>query len=125
MACAAKITIKAILVGYKGGFDNVATLVDVGGGTGGAVAEIVKLYPSIKGINFDLPHVVATAPVYHGVSHVGSSDCVKILKNCRKAILESSGKVIILDVVLEPNGDGMFDDTGLTKDNGDGPIFSI
>ncbi|XP_024197518.1 xanthohumol 4-O-methyltransferase [Rosa chinensis] len=141
MSCTAKITMKTMLTGYKGGFEDVATLVDVGGGTGSAVAEIVKLYPSIRGINFDLPHVVATAPVYHGVSHVGGdmfdegnipntdaifmkwimhdwsdSDCVKILKNCRKAIPERSGKVIIVDVVLEPNGDGMFDDTGLVFD---------
>ncbi|KAL6143752.1 hypothetical protein ACLB2K_054447 [Fragaria x ananassa] len=136
-----KITMKAILAGYKGGFEDVATLVDVGGGTGSAVAEIVKAYPSIKGINFDLPHVVATAPVYHGVSHVGGdmfdegsipnadaifmkwvmhdwsdSDCVKILKNCRNVIPERTGKVIIVDVILEPNGVGMFDDTGLVFD---------
>ena len=46
-------------------------MVDVGGGTGGTVAEIVKAYPHIKCINFDLPHVVATAPQYDGVTHVG------------------------------------------------------
>ncbi|XP_050382992.1 (R,S)-reticuline 7-O-methyltransferase-like [Argentina anserina] len=141
MACTAIITMKAILSGYKGGFDDTATLVDVGGGTGSAVAEIVKAYPSVKGINFDLPHVVATAPMYHGVSHVGGdmfdegsipntdaifmkwimhdwsdNDCVKILKNCWKAIPERTGKVIIADIVLEPNGAGMFDDTGLVFD---------
>ncbi|XP_062008402.1 (R,S)-reticuline 7-O-methyltransferase-like [Rosa rugosa] len=141
MACTSKIIMKVILAKYKGGFDDVAKLVDVGGGTGTAVAEIVKAYPSIKGINFDLPYVVATAPAYHGVSHVGGdmfdegnipnadaifmkwvlhdwsdSDCIKILKNCRKAIPERSGKVIIVDVVLEPNGDGMFDDTGVVFD---------
>ena len=44
---------------------------DVGGGIGSAVAEIVKSFPHIKGINFDLPHVVATAPMYDGVKHVG------------------------------------------------------
>ena len=44
---------------------------DVGGGIGSAAAEIVKSFPHIKGINFDLPHVVATAPMYDGVKHVG------------------------------------------------------
>ena len=34
------------------------------------ISEIVKSYPHIKGINFDLPHVIATAPVYDGVSHI-------------------------------------------------------
>ena len=42
--------------------------------------------------------------------------CVKILKNCRKAIPEESGKVIIVDVVLQPDGNGLFDDTGLMFD---------
>ncbi|THG01200.1 hypothetical protein TEA_018434 [Camellia sinensis var. sinensis] len=42
--------------------------------------------------------------------------CVNILKNCRKAIPEKIGKVIIIDVVLNPEGDGMFDDTRLVFD---------
>ena len=42
--------------------------------------------------------------------------CVKILKNCRKAILKETGKVIIIDVVLEPEGNGLFDDTSLVFD---------
>ncbi|KAB2614330.1 (R-S)-reticuline 7-O-methyltransferase-like [Pyrus ussuriensis x Pyrus communis] len=146
MACTARVVMKAILTGYEHGFDGVGSLVDVGGGTGSAVAEIVKSYPNIKGFNFDLPHVVATAPLYHGVSHVGGdmfegsipnadavfmkvshhkifyiqvacdSDCIKILKNCRKAIPEKSGKIIIVDIVLEPNGEGILDDTRLVFD---------
>ena len=43
-------------------------------------------------------------------------DCVKILKNCRKAIPEKSGKIIIADAVLEPEGSGLFDDTALVFD---------
>ena len=42
--------------------------------------------------------------------------CVKILKNCRKAIPEETGKVIIVDVVLQPEGNGLFDDTCLVFD---------
>ncbi|KAM1954541.1 hypothetical protein ACFX1T_023886 [Malus domestica] len=164
MTCTARVVMKAILTGYEHGFDSIGLLVDVGGGTGGAVAEIVKAYPNIKGFNFDLPHVVAgfgsfpelmerilltkrgsksvvaMAPVYHGVSHVGGdmfegnipnadaifmkwvmhdwsdSDCIKILKNCRKVIPKKSGKIIIVDIVLEPNGEGILDDTGLVFD---------
>ena len=71
MACTAKISIKTVMAAYKDGFGSIGSLVDVGGGTGGAVAEVVKAYPHIKGVNFDLPHVVATAPAYDGVSHVG------------------------------------------------------
>ncbi|KAJ0053533.1 hypothetical protein Pint_02209 [Pistacia integerrima] len=68
MACTTKIISGAIISGYKDGFSSIGSLVDVGGGTG--EFEIVKSYPHIKGINFDLPHVMATAPEYEGVSHV-------------------------------------------------------
>ncbi|CAK9151352.1 unnamed protein product [Ilex paraguariensis] len=71
MACTSKIALRAIISGYEDGFGCVKSVVDVGGGTGAAMAEIVKAYPHIKGINFDLPHVVKTAPEYHGISHVG------------------------------------------------------
>ncbi|KAK0590956.1 hypothetical protein LWI29_033628 [Acer saccharum] len=73
LASATKIVMTAFVPRYKDGFDTVRSLVDVGGGTGGAIAEIVKTYPHIEGINFDLPHVVATAPDYDGVSHVGGN----------------------------------------------------
>ncbi|KAK7854537.1 xanthohumol 4-o-methyltransferase [Quercus suber] len=126
MACTAKIVINAIVSEYKDGFGSVGSLVDVGGGTGSVLAEIVKSYPHIKGINFDLPHVVAMAPIYDGITHVGgdmfeaipNADAVfmKILKNCRKAIPEETGKVIIVDVVLQPEGNGLFDDTCLVFD---------
>lgn len=42
--------------------------------------------------------------------------CVKILQNCRKAIPEKSGKVIIVDIVLDPEGNRLFDDTGVVFD---------
>lgn len=73
MACTSKIVMTAILSQYKDGFNNIRSLVDVAGGTGGHVAEIVRAYPHIKGINLDLPHVVATAPKYEGVSHVAGN----------------------------------------------------
>lgn len=50
---------------YKG-FETLGSLVDVGGGIGSTLNVIVSKYPSIKGINFDLPHVVKEAPSYHG-----------------------------------------------------------
>ncbi|KAK5838338.1 hypothetical protein PVK06_007067 [Gossypium arboreum] len=38
---------------------------------GGLISDIVKAYPHIKGVNFDLPHGVSTTPTYNGVSHIG------------------------------------------------------
>ncbi|XP_002277602.1 desmethylxanthohumol 6'-O-methyltransferase [Vitis vinifera] len=139
MACTAKVVMGEVVAAYKDGFGSIRTLVDVGGGTGGAVAEVVKAYPHIKGINFDLPHVVASAPAYEGVSHVGGDmfesipnadaifmkwimhdwsdeDCIKILKNCRKAVPEKTGKIIIVDGVIREDSDDPFDKTRLVFD---------
>ncbi|MCL7040022.1 hypothetical protein MKW94_011947 [Papaver nudicaule] len=140
MRCATEIIINAMLVKYKDGFNGIESLVDVGGGTGTMITEIVKANPHIRGINFDLPHVVATAPEQLGVEDVGGDmlvdipeadaviikwilhdwgdeDCVKILRNCRKAIAKKkNGKVINVDCALRPDGDGSFDKTGLALD---------
>ncbi|XP_052208567.1 (R,S)-reticuline 7-O-methyltransferase-like isoform X2 [Diospyros lotus] len=139
MGCTAKVTTTAIVAAYKDGFHSIGSLVDVGGGIGTSISEITKAYPHIKAINFDLPHVVATAPKYPGVTHIGGDmfesvpkadavfmkwilhdwsdeDCAKILKNCRKAIPEKTGKVILVEVVLKPDGESMFDNTGFVFD---------
>ncbi|KAI3980233.1 hypothetical protein MKX01_011643 [Papaver californicum] len=140
MGCTAKIVVKMMLVKYKEGFNGIRSLVDVGGGTGSMIAEIVEANPHIQGVNFDLPHVITTAPVYPGVTHVGGDmfvgipeadavlmkwilhdwsdeNCLKILRNCYKAISKTkNGKVIIVDCVLQPDGNGSFDKSGLAFD---------
>ncbi|KDP24165.1 hypothetical protein JCGZ_25822 [Jatropha curcas] len=140
LACTAKIVMRAVLSGYKDGFEGIRTLVDVGGGTGGNLAEIVKVYPHIKGINFDLPHVVATATAFDGVSHVGGNMfeqipvadvvfmkwilhdwgdeyCAKILRNCRKAISEKNGKLVLVEIIVKEDGNkNEFGDMGMVFD---------
>ncbi|XP_042513142.1 (R,S)-reticuline 7-O-methyltransferase-like [Macadamia integrifolia] len=142
MACTSKVVLKALLSAYGEGFAGMGSgsvVVDVGGGTGMAVAEIVKTHPHIKGINFDLPHVIDTAPQYPGVSHIAGDmfasipkadahilrwvlhdwsdeNCINILKNFRKALPEKNGKIIFVEVVLEPEGEGLFSETGLVFD---------
>ncbi|XP_012078371.2 caffeic acid 3-O-methyltransferase 2 [Jatropha curcas] len=113
--------VKKIIEVYDG-FDGVKVLVDVGGGIGDALRIITSKYPHIKGINFDLPNVLADAPSFPGVEHVagdmfvsvpkgdaifmkwilhGWSDeyCLKLLKNCYEA-LPSKGKVIVAESIL-------------------------
>ncbi|KAF3788250.1 hypothetical protein EJ110_NYTH21410 [Nymphaea thermarum] len=81
MACTSKIIMKAVIAKYdEHGFSRLGTLVDVGGGTGADIAEIVKACPHLKGINLDLPHVVATAPEYQGITHVADDMFVEIPK---------------------------------------------
>ncbi|KAL8538227.1 hypothetical protein ACS0TY_000265 [Phlomoides rotata] len=127
------MTMKKILETYKG-FDGLKTVVDVGGGTGATLNMIVSKFPSIKGINFDLPHVIEDAPTYPGVEHVGGdmfvsvpkgdaifmkwichdwSDehCIKFLKNCYDALPEN-GKVLLAECVLPEELD-----TGLATKN--------
>ncbi|KAK8614819.1 hypothetical protein V6N13_068609 [Hibiscus sabdariffa] len=89
MACNSRVVMKAVLEHYKDGFNDVGTIVDVGGGSGTAVAEIVEAHPHIKGYNFDLPNVVAGAP--------------------KKALAEEKGKLIIVEAVVRPKSESLFD----------------
>ncbi|KAI3745332.1 hypothetical protein L1987_58443 [Smallanthus sonchifolius] len=140
MACIARITTYAIISDYKDGFlGSKGTLVDVGGGIGIAISEIVKAYPHLKGINFDLSHVISTAPTYDGITHVvgdmfesippaetifikcvlhdwSDDDCIKILQNCRKAISKETGKLMIVEIVQQPIAHDIFDDVRLSYD---------
>lgn len=58
-------------VGKYDGLKDVKTLVDVGGGTGRTVKEVVKKHPHIHGVVFDLPHAVAQAS--HVEGNLGST----------------------------------------------------
>ncbi|KAA8535956.1 hypothetical protein F0562_028434 [Nyssa sinensis] len=124
MACDAKVAVAAIIEGCPEVLDGVGSLVDVGGGDGTALRTLVKACPWIKGINFDLPHVVSVAPDCIAVEHVGvdmfdtvpnadaaflmwvlhdwaDDECIHILRKCREAIPKDKGKVIIVEAVIE------------------------
>nr|XP_043633872.1 caffeic acid 3-O-methyltransferase-like [Erigeron canadensis] len=115
------IVVKEMLKNYKG-FENLTCVVDVGGGVGTTISMIVSEYPSIKGINLDLPHVIQNAPLYKGINHVegdmfhhipqadgifikwvlhcyDDDRCIKLLKICYKA-LQDGGKVIVVEKVI-------------------------
>ncbi|XP_076947386.1 caffeic acid 3-O-methyltransferase 1-like [Bidens hawaiensis] len=115
------ILVKDMLKCYHG-FNNLKSLVDVGGGLGITLNMIVTQYPTIKGVNFDLPQVIKQAPLYPGIEHVGGDmfqnvpkgdaifmkwilhgwsddDCVKLLKKCYNT-LPRDGKVIIVEKII-------------------------
>lgn len=52
-------------------FSNAGLVIDVGGGTGELLAAILAATPNLRGVLFDLPHVVAHAVSTHGGSPVG------------------------------------------------------
>ncbi|CAL4894421.1 unnamed protein product [Urochloa decumbens] len=106
-------------------FKGISSLVDVAGGLGGATQAIAKAFPHVECSVLELSHVVASAPTGTDVKYIagdmfesvpsanavflkwvmhdwGDADCVKILKNCKKAIpsKEKGGKVIILDIMV-------------------------
>lgn len=133
MSCIARMTIAAIISDCPEVFDGLTSLVDVGGGDGTALSMLVKAWPSIRGINYDLGHVVSEAPAYTGVKHVsgdmfhripkadaaflmwvlhdwGDDESINILRNCRAAIPKDGGKVIIVEAVIEEDdGDKLKD----------------
>ncbi|GKA14722.1 caffeic acid 3-O-methyltransferase [Tanacetum coccineum] len=57
------MAMKQILDLYDG-FNGLTTLVDVTGGTGASLEMIISKHTSLKGINFDLPHVIEVAKTY-------------------------------------------------------------
>jgi len=63
------ITVKKMLENYNG-FDGLSTLVVIGGGTGQALNMIIAKYPTIRGVNFDLAHVIKDAPKYDSIKYL-------------------------------------------------------
>ncbi|KAF8663159.1 hypothetical protein HU200_055760 [Digitaria exilis] len=110
-------------------FQGVSSLIDVAGGFGAAAHAISKAFPHVRCSVLDLAHVVEKAPGDTDVKYIagdmfesippanviflkwilhdwGDEECVKILKNCKKAIppREKGGKVVIIDIVVGVGG---------------------
>jgi len=118
----------AILDAYD--FSGIHTIVDVGGGHGATLTAVLRRYPTMKGILFDLPEVVANAgpEVDHGgrCEVVGGNmlfsvpaggdayvikrvimdrcdgDAKTILTNCLSK-MNVGGKIVVIDPML-PDG---------------------
>ncbi|KAL2483384.1 O-methyltransferase family protein [Forsythia ovata] len=110
---------------YRKVFENMKSMVDVGGGTGTMAKAIAEGFPDMSCIVFDLPHVVAGLEGTKNLSYIGGNmfdsipqadavmlkwilhnwsddESVKILKKCKEAIpsKEKGGKVIIIDIIV-------------------------
>lgn len=133
MSCIARMTTAAIINDCPEVFDGLTSLVDVGGGDGTALSMLVKAWPSIRGINYDLGHIISVAPAHKSINHVsgdmfdsipsadavllmavlhdwGDDESINILRNCRAAIPKDGGKIIIVDAVIEEDdGDKLKD----------------
>ncbi|XP_073286016.1 caffeic acid 3-O-methyltransferase-like [Primulina huaijiensis] len=133
MGAHSTMTMKRALEVYNG-FDELSSIVNAGGGNGVTLDMIISKYPSIHGINFDLPEVIKVAPTYNGIEHVAGdmfvevpkgdaillkfvlhnwddNKCLKLLENCYKALTDK-GKVIVMDAIypedLQPDNYSKF-----------------
>ncbi|ONH92375.1 hypothetical protein PRUPE_8G171000 [Prunus persica] len=128
MACDARVAVPAVLESCLEVFKGLETIVDVGGGDGTTLRLLVEACPWIRGINFDLPHVVSVAQECDRIENVGGDmfdcvpkadaaiimwvlhdwgddECIRILKKCREAVPEDKGQVIIVEAVIEEDNE--------------------
>lgn len=71
MTSLSNLAIKAVLEAYD--FSGIETLVDIAGGHGRLLTSILAANPAVKGVLFDLPHVIAGAKENEQIKAVGPS----------------------------------------------------
>ena len=132
MTTLSAMIIPAVLEAYD--FKGIGVLADIAGGHGVVLTTILQKYPEMKGILFDLNHVVSGAKdrieklglanriqvlsgdffesvpaadgyVMKNIIHDWDDErAVRILKNCA-ANLKSGGKVILIETVVTPGNE--------------------
>jgi len=137
MTVFSKMLTPAALEAYDFSCLSGKTLVDIGGGHGHLLTAILKRYPGIRGVIFDLEHVVADAKTRIGeqalagrcqaaggdffaavpsadayimkhIIHDWSDDkALTIMKNCHRAG-RGTAKVILIEAVLTPGNEPCF-----------------
>jgi O-methyltransferase domain len=130
MSSISRVMIHPIIEAYD--FGDSGALADIGGGHGALLAAILQKHPRLRGIVFDLPHVVAGAReliasqglesrcelsggdffqsvppadsyVMKSVIHDwDDARAIAILKNCASALSRPNGKVILLEMLVGP-----------------------
>ncbi|OEL16364.1 Trans-resveratrol di-O-methyltransferase [Dichanthelium oligosanthes] len=127
MACDGRFVMDVLVRDHSDVFRGLASLVDVGGGSGGAARAIAAAFPHVRCSVLELPHVVASVPQGErgGVEFVAGNmfesvpkadavllkwilhgwddeNCVRLLRRCREAIpsRETGGRVIVMDLVV-------------------------
>ncbi|CAO1944928.1 unnamed protein product [Urochloa humidicola] len=127
MACDGRFVMDVLVRDHRDVFRGLASLVDVGGGSGGAARAIAAAFPHVRCSVLELPHVVAAVPEDErgGVEFVAGDmfenvpkadavllkwilhgwddeKCVRLLRRCREAIpsREAGGRVIVVELVV-------------------------
>ena len=115
-------------------FEGIRSIVDVGGGHGLLLATILKANPCLRGILYEMPHVIEGAKngplkclldrctltsgdmfssvpdgvdayIMKHIIHDWPDDrCLQILKACRKGV-NLGGRLLVVDSVIQPGND--------------------
>ncbi len=132
MACFSGMENAPIAQAYV--FPTGAHIVDVGGGQGGFLAEVLKTDLSLRGVLFDLPEVVEKPRVLHDAGLLDRCElaggnffeslpsggdvyafkrvlhdwddatCVKLLRLCRD-VIPADGRLLVVDAVIPPGNE--------------------
>jgi hypothetical protein len=87
---------RAVVRAYD--FSTFGTVVDVGGGRGSLLAGILASYPSVRGILFDQPHVVAGAPAV--LAAAGVADRCRVVGGSFFDGVPGGGDGYLLSVII-------------------------
>jgi hypothetical protein len=79
-------------------FSSIGTLVDVGGANGNMLATVLGRHPKLRGILFDLPHVVRDAPTF--LAARGVADRVEIQPGSFFDSVPAGGDAYILSHII-------------------------
>jgi hypothetical protein len=115
-------------------FEGIRSIADVGGGHGLLLATILKGNPHLRGILYEMPHVIEGAKngplkpllgrcalasgdmfssvpegvdayiMKHIIHDWPDDGCLQILKACRKGV-NSGGRLLVVDSVIQPGND--------------------
>lgn len=88
--------IASVIANYD--FSTIHKLVDVGGGQGLLIASILKAYPTMQGILFDLPSVIAGTKNLIKAEEI--KDCCSVVEGNFFELVPSGGDAYILKRVI-------------------------
>ena len=133
MTSLSNLAIKAVIEAYD--FSGIDTLVDIAGGHGRLLTAILEANPSVKGVLFDMPHVIEGAKekknlgsrleftsgdffvevpaggdaymMKHIIHDWDDERALQILRNIRKA-MDPNGRVLLVETVITQDGERDF-----------------
>jgi hypothetical protein len=96
MTSVSSLLVESVLDAYD--FGRFNTVVDVGGGRGGFLAAVLARHPALRGVVFDQPHVVASAPAT--LAGAGVEERCEVVAGDFFASVPSAGDAYVLKAVV-------------------------